>query len=117
MLPKERMIAALEHREADRVPVGEIHADWEIIERTLGRGTYVHSQWREWTAEWEGRRDEVVASYCRDLVDLTRAFDWDFVCVPLMPARRERYQAPEIVGEYTWRDSAGILWQYSPETG
>jgi hypothetical protein len=117
MLPKERMIAALEHREADRVPVGEIHADWEIIERALGRQTYVHSQWREWTAEWEGRRDEVVASYCRDLVDLTRAFEWDFVRVPLMPVRRERYRPPEIVGEYTWRDSAGMIWQYSPETG
>ena len=112
MLPKERMIAALEHREGDRVPVGEIHADWEIIERALGRRTYVHSQWREWTVEWEGRRDEVVASYCRDLVDLTRAFEWDFVRVPLMPAHRERYQPPELVGEYTWRDSVGMVWQY-----
>jgi uroporphyrinogen decarboxylase len=34
-----------------------------------------------------------------------------------MPARRDRYQAPEIVAEYTWRDSAGMVWQYSPETG
>ena len=33
MLPKERMIAALEHREADRVPTGETGADWEITER------------------------------------------------------------------------------------
>lgn len=117
MLPKERMIAALEHREADRVPVGEIHADWDIIERALGRQTYVHSQWREWTAEWEGRRDEVAASYGRDLVDLARAFEWDFVPVPLVPARRAHYSWPELVGEYTWRDAAGIVWQYSPETG
>jgi hypothetical protein len=117
MLSKERMTAALEHRKADRVPVGEIHVDWEIIERVLGRQTYVHSQWREWTAEWEGRRDEVVASYCRDLVDLARSFEWDFVPVPLMPALRKRYQAPEIVADYTWRDSAGMIWQYSPETG
>ena len=47
MLPKERIIAALEHREADRVPVGEIVADWEITEAALGRQTYAHSKWRE----------------------------------------------------------------------
>jgi uroporphyrinogen decarboxylase len=117
MLPKERMIAALEHREADRVPVGEIHTDWDIVERALGRQTYVHSQWREWTAEWDGRRDEVAASYGHDLVDLARTFEWDFVPVPLVPARRARYSWPEMVGEYTWRDAAGIVWQYSPETG
>jgi hypothetical protein len=117
VLPKERMIAALEHHEADRVPVGEIHADWEIIERALGRQTYVHSQWREWTATWEGRRDEVVTSYGRDLVDLARQLEWDFVPVPLMPARQEFYNAPELLGDYTWRDGAGMVWQYSPETG
>ena len=58
MLPKERMIAALEHREADRVPTGETGADWEITERIIGRPTYYRSKWREWTAEWEGRREE-----------------------------------------------------------
>lgn len=102
MLPKARIIAALEHQEADRVPVGEIHADWEIVELAIRRPTYLHSKWREWTALWEGRRDEVVASYKRDLVDLTRRFEWDFVSVPLVPARKAEYREPEMLGEYTW---------------
>ena len=117
MLPKARIIAALEHREADHVPVGEIHADWEIVELAIGRPTYLHSNWREWTAEWEGRRDEVVDSYKRDLVDLTRRFEWDFVSVPLVPARKAEYKKPELLGEYTWRDETGKVWQYSPESG
>ena len=117
MLPKARIVAALEHREADRVPVGEIHADWEIVELAIRRPTYLHSKWREWTAVWEGRRDEVVSSYKRDLVDLTRRFEWDFVTVPLVPARKPEYKEPEMLGEYTWRDETGKVWQYSPESG
>ena len=87
MLPKERVIAALEHREGDRVPVGEIGADWEITERALGHQTYYRSKWKEWVAEWEGRRDEVAESYGRDIVEIARKFEWDFVVVPLVPAR------------------------------
>ena len=68
MLPKARIIAALEHREADRVPIRETGAAWDIVERALGRPTYYRSKWKEWVAEWEGRRDEVVKSYQRDLV-------------------------------------------------
>ncbi len=47
MLPKERVIAALEHREGDRVPIGEIGADWEVVERAIGRPTYYRSKWQE----------------------------------------------------------------------
>lgn len=117
MLPKERIIAALEHREGDRVPIGENGADWEIVEMALGRPTYYRSKWKEWLAEWEGRREEVVESYKRDLVDLTRVFEWDYVAVPLVPGRRQEYEMPEMLGNYTWRDAKGRVWRYSPETG
>ena len=117
MLPKERMIAALEHREPDRVPIGETGADWDITERVLGRPTYYRSKWREWVAEWEGRREEVVESYKRDIVELARKLEWDFVVVPLVPARKKAYRKPEFLGEYTWRDESGKVWQYSPVSG
>ena len=32
MLPKDRVTAALQHREPDLVPTGEISVDWEIAE-------------------------------------------------------------------------------------
>jgi uroporphyrinogen decarboxylase len=117
MLSKERVIAALEHREADRVPIGETGVDWDITERALGRQTYYRSKWREWVAEWEGRRDDVVRSYGRDIVELARKFEWDFVLVPLVPARRKEYRKPEMLGEYRWRDDSGRVWGYSPESG
>ncbi|MFH0871920.1 MAG: uroporphyrinogen decarboxylase family protein [bacterium] len=117
MLPKERMIAALQHREADRAPVGETGADWEITDRVLGRPTYYRSKWREWVAEWEGRREEIVQSYKADIVDLARRLEWDFLVVPLVPARRKEYERPEMLGEFKWRDRSGKVWQYSPESG
>ena len=117
MLPKERVIAALEHREGDRVPIGEIGADWEITERALGHQTYYRSKWKEWVAEWEGRRDEVAVSYGRDIVEIAYKFEWDFVVVPLVPARLKEYKKPEMLGEYKWRDHSGKVWRYSPESG
>jgi hypothetical protein len=117
LLPKERMIAALEHREADRVPVGETGADWEITERVIGHPTYYRSKWKEWVAEWEGRREEVVESYKRDIVELARKLEWDFLVVPLVPARRKEYRSPQFLGDYTWRDPSGKVWRYSPESG
>jgi hypothetical protein len=112
--PKDRMVAALEHQESDRVPVGELAADYEITERALGRWTYYRSKWREYYALWEGKRDEIVRSYTRDIVDLTRTFGWDFVGVPLVPAKNAHYEMPEFLAEYTWRDPAGRVMKYSP---
>ena len=36
MIPKERVIAALEHREPDRVPTGENAVDYELVKRDSG---------------------------------------------------------------------------------
>jgi hypothetical protein len=78
MLPKSRMIAALEHRNVDRVPVGEIGVDYTITERALGHETLYRAKWKEYQAYWQGRRDEIVESYKRDIVALARKFEWDF---------------------------------------
>jgi len=117
VLPKSRMIAALQHRESDRVPIGEVGVDWEITDRALGVTTLYRAKWRTYTALWEGRREEIVESHVRDLVGLTRKFGWDFVVVPLVPGKRDRYPKPEMLGEYTWRDDRGRVWRYSPESG
>ena len=61
--PKSRVIAALEHREGDHVPVGEFWADYEIAERALGHPTYQRAKWKEYVALWNGKRDEIVRSY------------------------------------------------------
>ncbi len=117
MLPKSRMIAAFEHRELDRVPIGEQGVDWEITDKALEVQTLYRAKWRSYMALWEGRREEIVESHVRDLVGLVRKFDWDFVVVPLVPARQERYERPEMLAEYSWRDDKGRIWSYSPESG
>ncbi len=117
MLPKSRMIAAVEHREPDRVPVGEIGADWEITDRALGVRTLYRAGWRGYTALWEGRREEIVESHVRDLIGLARKFEWDFVVVPMMPPRRGSFRKPEMLSDYSWRDDRGRVWRYSPDGG
>ena len=114
--PKERVIAAIEHRQPDRVPVGEMAIDFEMTERALGHPTLYRSKWKEYEALWEGRRDEIVTSYAHDIVELVRHFDLDYLAIPLAPARKAHYERPEFVGDYMWRDSTGRVWQYSPES-
>jgi hypothetical protein len=115
MLPKSRMIAALEHRNVDRVPVGEIGVDYTITERALGHETLYRAKWKEYQAYWQGRRDEIVESYKRDIVALARKFEWDFAPAPLVPPRRPSYEVPEFIEEYKWRFPDGSEWAFSPE--
>ncbi len=116
MLAKERMIAALEYREADRVPVGELASDFEMTERVLGRKTYYRSKWREYQAEWEGRRDDIAWSYGHDVSELAQKLGWDFVVVNTVPGRKTAPK-PEFLSEYVWRDASGKVYQYDPVTG
>ena len=66
MTPKERVLAALRHREPDRVPTGEFATDYSILEQALGRPTFWRAKRRYTEALWDGRRDEVVEGLKRD---------------------------------------------------
>jgi hypothetical protein len=116
MQPKSRVIAALEHVTPDRVPVGEIGVDYTITEQALGHPTLYRAKWKEYQAFWQGRRDEIVESYKRDIVGLARKFEWDVVPAPIVPPRRPTYSRPEFLGTYRWREPDGGEWAFSPET-
>jgi uroporphyrinogen decarboxylase len=104
MLPKERVIAALEHREPDRIPWGEHSIDYNVYEMILGRETLVQSKFRETQAYWDGRRDEVVAHYKRDLPDLVRALEMDIVPVHPVPASDYRPAPFDLQPDGSYRD-------------
>jgi len=87
MLPRERVFAALEHREPDRIPWGEHSIDYNVYEDILGRETLVQAKMRETQALWDGRRDEVVECYKRDRLDLVRALEMDIVFVGEVPPK------------------------------
>ena len=117
MTGKERMIAALKHQEPDRVPIGEMGIDYPVIERVLGHETFYRAKTKERRAIWAGRRDEVVASQKRDLVDLVLALEWDFVPVFLTYSDRVDYRPARFLDDHTWEDAEGNVWQESEEIG
>ncbi len=116
MTAKERVKAAIEHREPDLVPVGEWIIDYEPASLVLGRQSYLRGKARLAHALWEGRRDELVDSIKRDLVELTRRLDLDMVCVDLTWPRGYHPDPPERVDEDTWRDAHGNVFRYSDLT-
>jgi len=116
MNSKERVKTALQHREPDRVPVGEAYVDYPIIEQVLGRQTFYRAHARERIALWDGRRDEVVESQKRDLVEFMHRTDLDIVPVWLVPPRNQVVEKPREIGEGRWEDRAGNILQLIPET-
>ena len=116
MTPKERMLAVLNGERPDRVPTGELGVDYPITEHVLGRPTYYRAKYREKSAVWQGRRDEVVASQKRDLVELAQKLEWDFVPVFLTYRAHRPYVPPVVIDDTTWKDAYGRTWKYSTVT-
>ncbi|HUW33053.1 MAG TPA: uroporphyrinogen decarboxylase family protein [Planctomycetota bacterium] len=116
MLPRERVIAALEHREPDRIPWGEHSIDYNVYEDILGRPTFVQAKMKETQACWDGRRDEIVESYKRDIPDLVRALEMDIVPVGGVPAKDYRPKPMEKLDDITYRDDAGNIFHVSATT-
>jgi len=116
MLPKERVLAALDHQEPDRIPWGEHYIDYNVYEDILGRETLVHAKFRETQAMWDGRRDEVLEYYKRDHPDLIRALGMDLVPVNGVPEKGHRPEPMEKLDDETYRDEAGNLYHISAST-
>jgi hypothetical protein len=116
MLPRERVFAALEYREPDRIPWGEHSVDYNVYEDILGRETLVQAKMRETRALWEGRRDDVVASYKRDRLDLIRALDMDIVFVGRVPPKDYQPDRYEQITEDVYRGPDGRTYHISSTT-
>lgn len=116
MLPRERMLAALGHRQPDRVPTGENAADHTLAQEILGRPTLCNSRWNEREALWAGRRHDVVADSISTIVDLALTLEWDYVRAPAAPADRP-YPRPQMTGPYSWLDERGREVHYHPDSG
>ena len=116
MTPKERVLAALDHREGDRVPTGEFAIDHSVIDQALGRETFWRGKRRYNEALWDGRRDEVVETMKRDIVDFTLALDLDMVPVMDVPHRDFPIRKPKQLDEDTWEDERGNILKYSHQT-
>ncbi|MFW6108401.1 MAG: uroporphyrinogen decarboxylase family protein [bacterium] len=116
MTPKERVLTALAHREPDRVPWGEHSIDYNVYEAILGRPTLVQAKFRQTQAYWDGRRDEVVAHYKRDRLDLIRALEMDVLFVHRVPPRGYHPEPLEKLDDVTYRNARGDLFRISATT-
>jgi uroporphyrinogen decarboxylase len=114
MNARDRVLTTIDHREPDRVPVGEWGVDHDHVEKILGHPTYVRNRKEMTIAFWEGRRDEVVESYAADLAALVEKLDHDIVTVPLVPPKGHRFDdPPRQVAEGVWEDRAGRVYKYA----
>lgn len=116
MLPRERVFAALEHREPDRIPWGEHSIDYNVYEDILGRETLVQAKMKQTQAYWDGRRDEIVECYKRDRLDLIRALEMDIVFVNRVPKKGYHPEPMEKLDERTYRDKHGNIYRVSSTT-
>ena len=120
---RERVIAALDHRPVDRLPIGFFAVDYDTVERVLGRKTFLRAKAKSQIALWEGRRDEVAQSWREDAIEFYRKMDMiDIIPVGAMassvlPPADYRPERPERIDEVTWRDRRGRIFRFSGQTG
>ena len=136
MTSKERVLAAFEKRDTDRVPVCHISCSAEVASGLMGREAYVGfgiQQWREATALWNGpdAHAEFVERTYQDTLEMNRLFGNDmyrmiFPRCTTKPTRRidENTFLFENGDEDRWRvlrydptqEHINILFDYKPES-
>jgi uroporphyrinogen-III decarboxylase len=120
MTSKERVTAALEGRIPDRVPYAEFAVDFDTVERLLGHETYLRAKARSQIAFWEGRHDEVAASWLEDHIALQRKLPLDIVTFPMatweLPPPDDAQPAPRRIDAVTWEDREGRVYKLSEAT-
>ncbi len=126
MTPRERVFKTLEHQEPDIIPWGEVYIDYTVYEDILGRKSFVHAKIQEVKAWWEGQDEEIIESYKRDIVDLTRALGHDIVTAELFPRSmyiligqrgQDGFRKPmKKLDENTYQDDDGSIWHVSMTT-
>jgi hypothetical protein len=109
---KERVLATLQHRPTDVVPVHHVGFSSDVASAILGREAYVGGgiqQWREAVAHWTGPDEhaEYVERCYRDAVDLALATGSDVLRVSYW--RYDRKPTKRI-------DENTFLYEYGPES-
>ena len=106
MNSKERVKLAFSHREADRVPVGELYINSPVASEILGRTAYTG-----WGGHvrcgimnkmlMEGRGEEFFHQEVVDLVELYRKLELDMIMIERPPLARPII--PSLIDEATYR--------------
>jgi len=116
MNSKERMIAALNHKEPDRVPRGENAFNSVYFQQVMGYKALCYGSWEELEALWAGNRDKVVADYIDAIVALTEKMQWDYIRVPVAPKKKD-YTGFKRISEHSFVDNKGKKFHFNPASG
>lgn len=122
MNSKQRVLAALEHREPDRLPLGFFAVDHDTVSKVLGRETFLRAKAASQIALWEGRRDEVAQSWREDAIEFYSKLDViDIVpahamASSVLPPQGYEPLRPEKIDDVSWRDHKGRVYRYSSRT-
>jgi hypothetical protein len=122
LLPRERVLAAFEHKPTDKVPIHNIGFSSSIASIILGREAYVGGgiqQWREAKALWEGEEAhrEYLERSERDAFDVSVVLEHDILRLQYWrmsakPAqRKDEYTFLYGDPEKSWR-----LMRFDPDT-
>ena len=88
---KKRVHNAIARKPIDKIPLGFYAVDCDIIEKVIGRKTFVRDKIASKLALAEGRRAEVAESYKKDSVEFYRKIDCADLIIPkeaaLLPPR------------------------------
>ncbi|MGQ9560105.1 MAG: uroporphyrinogen decarboxylase family protein [Candidatus Oleimicrobiaceae bacterium] len=122
MTSKQRVLSALEHREADRIPKFELCVNSPVGSKVLGReawvgtGGYVMGKLRN-EMILAGRRREFYQRFIEDTIELYRTLGYDILVID--PYESEHDVKPKKVGDNEWRYEIGegywALMRYLPE--
>ncbi|MCM8785497.1 MAG: hypothetical protein NC827_03615 [Candidatus Omnitrophica bacterium] len=120
MTSKERVKRIIERKDIDKIPLGFYVVDYSIIEKVIGRETYVRNKVKTQIALWEGKRDEVAESYKKDTVEFFKKID----CVDILTFKEaailppKNYQVPKIkkIDAKTYEDENGRIYKVSEST-
>ena len=105
---KQRFAGAAEHRETDRVPVGDHWVPHTLVEQVVGVERSLYHAWGYTRiAYWEGRRDEVVDQMKDHYVEFIRRTGLDTASVELVVPRNWEFEKPKRLADGLWEDATG----------
>lgn len=112
---KERVSAAIERKELDCLPLGLYAVDKDIVSKVIGRHTYFRNRIDFQLAIWEGRRNEAVEGWKKDLVEFYKKIDCvdiiTFRDAQLVPPKNYNCELPKKISDDKWQDSNGRVYK------
>lgn len=112
---RERVANTIARKPADKIPLGFYAVDCDIVEKVIGRKTFVRDKIAVPLALAEGRRAEVAESFKHDTVEFYRKIDCADLIIPkeaaLLPPKDYVPQPLKKIADDRWEDPRGRIFQ------